>query len=56
MIYYQLSVKGYVSKIKKAVECGELENAAIMKKTAMKKQPKRMKRLLKDVAIEKIDS
>ena len=44
-LYYQIIVKGYVRRIKKAVSNGETEKAEKMKRTAIRKHPQRMNRL-----------
>lgn len=46
-LYYKVFIKGYVKKIKRLIENGETEKAEKMKDLALKRQPKKMERLLK---------
>jgi|AGTN01.2.fsa_nt_gi hypothetical protein len=46
LIYYLVFIYGYIKRIKLAVNNGENENAIRMKEIALKKQPKRMRKLL----------
>lgn len=48
-LYYHLIIKGYVRRIKKAMDNGEYDKAAKMRRYAMNKQPRKMYRLLKDI-------
>jgi len=50
-IYYKLFIGRYIKKIRQAKENGEDEKAAKMKALALKRQPKRMKLLLKKYEI-----
>lgn len=48
-LYYKVFIKGYVKKIKQADEDGEAAKAERMRALALKRQPKKMKRLLKQL-------
>lgn len=45
-VYYQIFIMGYIKRIKKALDDGETEKAEQMKQYALKKQPKKMHRIL----------
>lgn len=54
-LYYQVFVKGYVRRIKKTFDRGEVEKAVSMKQNALRKHPKRMAKLLADINVNEFD-
>lgn len=54
-IYYQVFVKGYVRRIKKEFANGNIEKAIKMKKIALRKQPRKMAKLLADIEVNEFD-
>jgi mannose/fructose/N-acetylgalactosamine-specific phosphotransferase system component IIC len=50
-LYYTIFIKGYLKRMKQAEENGNVEKVAKMKAVAIKRQPKRMKLLLKKYEI-----
>ena len=51
LLYYQIFIIRYINRIKLAVRNGEAEKARILIENALRKQPKRMARLLQKYGI-----
>ena len=55
LLYYQISIKGYVRKIEAAHDKGEYDKVFDMISNARLKQPKKMARLLREFDQKKIE-